>query len=100
MKEESPLTLAAKNIKAELSQAFPGVLFRVRSRRYAGGDSIGVVWTGGPTADQVSGLTRKYEQGTFNGNTDSYEFDEDPQHREFHRLRGSTKYVMPQRRRA
>lgn len=100
MTEQSPLIQASKNIKAELSQRFPDAAFRVRSRRYSGGDSISVFWKGGPTSEQVGELTRKYEQGTFDGMTDSYVYDEDPQHQEFRRLRGSTKYVTLYRRRA
>lgn len=96
---ETPLTQAAKNIRAELKQRFPAASFSVRSSRYSGGDSIIVTWASGPTAAEVETLTRKYEQGYFDGMTDSYVFDEDPQHHEFHRLRGSTKYVMLQRRR-
>lgn len=97
---ESRLTLAAKNIRAELRQRYQGTKFSVRSRRYAGGDSISVAWIGGPDAAAIALLTQKYEQGTFNGNTDSYEYTEDPQRLEFHRLRGATKYVMLYRRAA
>lgn len=98
MSDESPLKLASKNIKAELSSRFPGVSFSVRSRLYSGGNSIGVIWAGGPTREDVETLVRKYEEGSFDGMTDSYVYDEDPQHQEFRRLRGSTKYVMLQRR--
>lgn len=97
---ESPLTLAAKNIRAELHQHYPNVAFSVRSRRYSGGDSISVVWTAGPTANDIAVLTEKYQQGHFDGMIDSYVRDEDPQRQEFRRLRGSTKYVILQRRRA
>lgn len=93
------LTLAAKSIRAELRTRYPGISFSVRSRRYAGGNSVSVVWADGPEVGVVYCLTRKYEEGSFDGTIDSYVYDEDPQHKEFHRLRGSTKYVMLQRRR-
>lgn len=94
------LILAAKSIRAELQGQFPVTEFRIRCRRYAGGNSVHVSWADGPKAAEVEALTRKYEEGYFDGNSDSYVYDEDPQHKEFHRLRGSTKYVMLQRRRA
>jgi hypothetical protein len=93
----SPRVLAASNIKAELRQKFPGVSFSVKSRTFANGTSVDVAWENGPTAEAVETVTGKYEEGTFNGNTDSYEYDRDPQHEEFRRIRGSAKYVMLRR---
>lgn len=98
MKEDA-LTLAATSIRTELRERHPDTVFSVRSRRYSGGDSVSVRWAKGPSAEEVGKITRKYEQGYFDGNTDSYVRDEDSQHLEFHRLRGSTKYVFLQRRR-
>ena len=43
----------AKLIRKALKAKFPGVKFSVRSRKYAGGSSIDVVWTDGPAAKAV-----------------------------------------------
>lgn len=83
--------LAAKNIKAELKDRFPGVRFRVTSHCFSGGNAVHVKWHGGPTTDQVDPFVRKYEAGYFDGRSDSYEWDEDPQRNEFRRIRGSAK---------
>jgi hypothetical protein len=98
--QQDQLTKAASSIRAELKDKFPKTRFIVHSKRYSGGNSINVFWTGGPEREAVSSITSKYEEGFFDGMTDSYVRDEDPQHLEFHRLRGSAKYVMLQRRRA
>lgn len=93
------LILAAKNIRAELKMKFPATKFSVRSRTYAGGNHVSIVWEDGPEAEAVQSITGKYEQGAFNGVTDSYEYDNDSQRKECRRIRGSAKYVMLQRRR-
>ena len=64
----------AAAIKAELSAAFPGVKFSAKSDSYAGGDSVNVSWTDGPTEKAVKMLTGKYEMGSFNGMEDIYEY--------------------------
>jgi hypothetical protein len=94
MSNTKPWVLAAKSIKAELNLRFPGVSFRVTSSAYANGNSVHVSWADGPTRKDVQAITSKYQEGNFDGMTDSYVLDEDPQHKEFHRLRGSAKYVV------
>lgn len=100
MSQSASLLLAAKSIRAELRLKFPGVKFRVRSHSFANGNSVDVLWAGGPETSAVQAITTKYEEGTFDGMIDGYVPDEDPQHKEFHRLRGSAKYVMLHRREA
>lgn len=68
------LVAAAKNIRRELAGRFPRVRFTVRSARFAGGDSIRVTWTDGPTTEQVDAIIGKYRAGTFDGMTDRYEY--------------------------
>jgi len=65
---------AAKNIRAELKEAYPGVAFSVRSQSFTGGSAIDVSWTDGPTAAQVEKIVGKYQCGNFDGMTDSYEY--------------------------
>ena len=61
---------AAKNMRKELGKAFPAVKFSVKARSFAGGDSIDVYWTLGPTDKEVEDITNKYIYGTFDGMQD------------------------------
>jgi hypothetical protein len=83
----------AKNIKTELSRAFPSVKFSVRTSRGAGCSSINVGWTDGPTVDQVKPITGKYELGSFDGMTDSYDYERSAWTEAF----GGVRYVFENR---
>lgn len=88
------LTTAAKNIRIELKRAFPAVKFSVKTERYSGGDSIRVRWVDGPTSDQVERIINRYEGGSFDGMTDSYN------HRNDHAWTdafGEAKYIFADR---
>jgi hypothetical protein len=74
MKKSTPHAEAAKLIRKELKQAFPPIKFSVISRSYAGGSSIDVSWTNGPTFDQVNSIIKKYEYGSFDPRTDMYSY--------------------------
>ncbi len=65
---------AAKMLRADLKAAFSAVKFSVKSSNFAGGDSIDVSWTDGPTAEQVRPHLWKYQAGTFDGMTDMYNY--------------------------
>lgn len=65
----------AKAIRKELKQKFPNTKFRVTFQGYAGGDSVNIGWTDGPTDKEVRDITDKYQQGSFDGMTDMYSFD-------------------------
>ena len=65
MRELTTAAKAAKLIRTELKKTFPEAKFRVRSNNYAGGDSVYVNWTDGPTDEQVSDITAKYQYGHF-----------------------------------
>lgn len=82
-------TGAAKNIRIELKREFPGIRFSVRSRY----DSVNVRWTDGPTAAQVKTVIDKYEEGSFNGMEDIYEYDKTP----FTEAFGGCRYVSEYR---
>ena len=71
------VALTARAVRKELKEAFPGVKFSVKSSNFSGGDSIDVSYTDGPALNEVESLTDKYKAGTFNGMTDSYEYDYD-----------------------
>lgn len=71
------LIAAAKNIRIECARAFPGVAFSVRTKRFSGGNDIRVSWTDGPTTEQVKAISSRYESGSFDGMTDSYDYRKD-----------------------
>lgn len=64
----------AAAIREELKAAFFGVKFSVKSSNFAGGDSVDVSWTDGPTRDEVEAIVNKYQYGHFNGMEDLYEY--------------------------
>jgi hypothetical protein len=74
MKEMTIHAETAKAIRKELKLAFPLVKFSVTSDRFAGGNSVHINWTNGPTSGQVQDLTWKYQYGNFNGMEDIYEY--------------------------
>ena len=88
----SDLVTAAKNIRAELREAFPAVKFRVRSSRFSGGDSIDIYWTDGPTTESVNQIVDKYKAGDFDGMTDCYDYKRSAE-RGFNDNHGSAKYI-------
>jgi hypothetical protein len=69
------LVAAAKNIRIELARAFPSIEFKVRSKRFSMGDDIRVSWADGPTSAQVDAIINRYRAGTFDGMTDSYDYE-------------------------
>jgi Large polyvalent protein associated domain 29 len=58
-------------VRKAVKTAHPGVKFSVRSKTYAGGASIDVSWTDGPTVPQVEATAKLYQGATFDGMTDS-----------------------------
>lgn len=90
---KSGRVIGAKNIRTELKRAFPGIKFSVTSQCFAGGDSIDVSWVDGPTTEEIDKILNKYEEGSFNGMEDIYEYNND----QFPEVYGGAKYVMGQR---
>lgn len=79
-KRESARTIetpdVAKLIRKQLKAKFPDVTFSVRSRSYAGGSSIDISYTDGPTCAEVTEITRQYSSKRFDGMQDlSYSVD-------------------------
>jgi hypothetical protein len=87
----------AKNIRRELRDAFPGVKFSVRSDSFSGGDSVDIRWSLGPSSGAVEKITAKYQQGSFNGMIDLYEYDDSIESRAVAEVLGQVKYVSPSR---
>lgn len=84
------LVIAAKNIKKELKVNFPDTNFSVKSKSYSGGCSIRVHWTDSIAEKNVYKIIKKYQEGSFNGMEDIYEYNETS----FHFLFGSSKYIF------
>jgi hypothetical protein len=61
----------AKLVRQALKAAYSGVKFSVRSQTYAGGGSIDVAWTDGPTEDSVTSVVRRFAGSSFDPMTDS-----------------------------
>lgn len=87
------LTVAAKNIRAELKAAYPDVKFSVRVERFSMGDAIRVGWTDGPNVAQIDAITDKYKAGSFDGQTDSYDY----RHSDWKDAFGDAKYISTHR---
>lgn len=92
MKTKSKHASCSQAIKTELKNIFPDVKFSVTSDSFSMGDSVRISWVDGPTVDQVTEVTGKYQYGHFDGMQDMYEYtnrrDDIPQ----------TKYVMESRK--
>lgn len=86
---------AASSIKAELRLRWPGVSFRVRSGGFAGGTAVYILWPRdtGPTREAVYKVVERYEEGTFDGTTDSYIYNTDAASAAFRARNGSAKYI-------
>ncbi len=61
----------AAMIRAQLKARFPATKFSVRMKEFAGGSSIDIGWTDGPSKRLVHELTDPYEGKGFDGMTDS-----------------------------
>lgn len=73
-KEKSGAAITASAIRKRLKSEFPEVKFSVQSSVYSTHDSITVYWTDGPIDSIVDEVLREYQQGFFDGMTDSYTF--------------------------
>ena len=74
-----------KQLLKELKQAFPGVKFSSRSSRFSMGDSINIDYENGPKNSDVEKIANQYQEGSFNGMEDIYEYNDNP--------KGCTKYI-------
>jgi hypothetical protein len=63
-------TDTAKMIRAQLKAKFPNTKFSVRTDKYAGGSSIRIRWTDGPTQDLVDAVVKSFAGSGFDGMTD------------------------------
>jgi hypothetical protein len=64
----------AAMIRRELKLHYPHTTFRVTSKGYSMGDHVSIHWADGPSDAQVEHLANKYEEGSFDGMTDCYNY--------------------------
>jgi hypothetical protein len=83
--------ICASEIKKELKVAFKNVKFSVRSDNFAGGNSVDITWTDGPTTEKVKNIVGKRQYGHFDGMIDLYELSN------VRKDITQAKYVMPKR---
>jgi hypothetical protein len=60
MSEYVSVAETAKQVRAALKKAFPGVKFSVRSTSYSGGSSVSVGWTDGPQTTEVDKVVQPF----------------------------------------
>lgn len=84
---------AAANMRQELALAFNGVQFRVKSDY----SSISVHWSLGPTYERVKDLTGKYQHSSFDGMTDSTNYDRSVEGEAVGLVLGRVRFVSVQR---
>lgn len=63
-------TETAKLVRKVLKAKFPTTKFSVRSSIYAGGSSISVTWTDGPSKKEIDSVVKFYEGAEFDGMID------------------------------
>lgn len=80
---------ASENLKTLLGQTFPGIAFSVRSDS----NSLTVSWENGPSDEEVGKLGNEFRSGSFNGMTDSYDYDNSAAGRAWSEVMGSVRYV-------
>lgn len=96
-KYKSGAAHCAANLRNELKAAFPGVKFSVTSDTFSMGDSVDIRWTLGPCAEDVEKISRKYQDGHFDGMTDCHESDNTDFGRAVEIVLGRAKYVHTHR---
>lgn len=88
----SAAALAAQNLRLLLKKNFPLIRFRVRCDRDASNTSLVVMWASFPDApgrNEVMALARSFVFGRFNGATENYDFEQDPDLLAFQAVFGS-----------
>lgn len=79
-----------KNLRAILKEKFPGTKFKVTKDSYS---ARRVNWTDGPTTRAVMQVTNLFEEGSFNGMEDVYEYNASP----FNSVFGGCQYIFESR---
>lgn len=86
---KSTHALVGHNIRLILGRNFPGQVFSVTTESYSMGSSCNINWIDGPTEKEVRDLVWRFEAGTVNGMSDSYDYRQDV----FHNF-GSIKHLF------
>lgn len=68
----------AQLIREALKVAFPSVKFSVTSDSFAGGTSVSIAYTDGPTRKQIEQVYAPFISGHYNSSEDMYEYHREP----------------------
>ena len=58
-------TQSAKDVRQVLKAEYPNTKFSVRTKRFAGGSSVDIIWTDGPTEREVADKTAHLKGGEY-----------------------------------
>jgi len=75
----SEVAQCATLIRQDLKKNFPNIKFRVQSQSYTGGNSIRVKYENAIPTEAIENLLAKYQDGHFDGMTDCYNYDKNPE---------------------
>lgn len=89
--EQNTTNLAVKNIRILLKRHFKGVKFSVRKRDYT---CINVSWVDGPTKEAVGEVIDCFQEGSFDGMRDLYEYHSTS----FNKMYGGVQYLFSERK--
>lgn len=81
------------NIRKELKVKFPRTKFSVRYSSFSGGEDYTISWTDGPTEEEVSDITDKYQDHHSDYSGDYWDYTPSV----FNKLFGGVKYVSTNR---
>ncbi len=70
---------AAQAIRKELKSKFPEIKFSVTSQTYSGGDNVNILYSNAIPTEEVEKITRKYQDGDFDGMIDLYLYKSNPE---------------------
>lgn len=86
----SDRNIIQKNLRAMLKKRFPDTKFQVTKDGYS---ARNVYWVDGPTTATVKQVTNLFEEGSFNGMEDIYEYNSSP----FNSVFGGCQYIFEHR---
>lgn len=70
----------AQIIKKILKKEYPHIKFSVRSDNFANGNSVDVSWIDGIPTSALDSFLHQFQQGSFDGMTDCYNYDNNADH--------------------
>ena len=72
MKEKTTVSICAKCIRELLKTKFTNINFQIKSSNTIEGSAVNLIWTDGPTYNEVEQIIAKYRLGEFDRNKNIY----------------------------